>query len=428
MAERKAKNKASEGILIQTLELKQIARSNVDIKKWRDALKAAEGQNENRKALYELFADMILDGHLISVMGKRIMSITNSNLQFTKDGKEVEGMDLLLKSKEFKKILKHIIEAKLYGHSLVEFTPDPTKTINFSSKRLDRRHVKPRLGIVVKNTGDTKGEFFREDPYYNFTLEVGEADDFGLLLQASQYIIYKRGGWGDWADFIQLFGIPFRHGKYENPETREVLGEALEGMGSAGYAVTPKDAEIEILRAEGATGANLVFKTFKQACNDEVSITILGQTMTTSDSGNAGFAQGKVHQAVEAEMHLDDKLDTLSILNTDVVRILANLGFPTEGGEFSYPDIDATTLKDRIAIDEKLVKLIPMPKTYFYNKYGIPVPSDGDTVGGEQTKEPQEPTKKDKKDKKLADGKDGLPSVSLEEKTRWNKFWSFLFS
>ena len=96
-------------------------------------------------------------------------------------------------------------------------------------------------------------------------------------------------------------------------------------MGSAGFAATPKNIDIQILRAEGASGANLVFTNFRKACNDEISVTILGQTMTTSDSGNAGYAQGKVHQAVEEQMHLDDKLDVLSILNTDVVRILTRI-------------------------------------------------------------------------------------------------------
>ncbi|PKP09860.1 MAG: hypothetical protein CVU09_09530 [Bacteroidetes bacterium HGW-Bacteroidetes-4] len=426
MAERNAKKTPSEGILIQTLDIKQINRSNVDIKRWRDALKAAEGTTENRKLLYELYDDMILDGHLRSVMNKRIMSITNTDLVFMKDGKEVEEMWPVINSKEFKKVLRYIIEAKLYGHSTVEFTAG--NEMDFTADLIDRRHVKPRMGLVVKSTGDTTGEAFREPPYNNFVLEVGGKKDFGLLLQASQYVIYKRGALGDYADYLQLFGVPFRHAKYENPESRKVIDEAMANMGSAGWASTPKDVEINILRAEGATGANLIFKGFiKDVCNDEISVTILGQTMTTSDSKNSGFAQGVVHAGVESQIHADDRRDTLAVLNSDVVRILANLGFPTEGGEFIYPDIDTLSLKDRIDIDTKAAGLVELPKRYIYDKYSIPMPEGGEeTTGGQQPSESQKPEAQ-KKAKKLSHH-DIIEAELVDEKGFWKKLGELLFS
>jgi hypothetical protein len=411
MATRKEGKTPENGLLIQNLEIKQIKRDSVDIKKWRDALKAAEGQNENRKLLYELYEDMLLDGHLKSIVGKRIMSITNSPIQFTKDEKKVEELDKVLKSKAFKKILKYIIQSKIYGHSLFEFIPTDTE-LGFKVELVDRRHVKPRLGIVAVNPNDTKGDFYREEPFVNFAVEVGEKNDFGLILQACQYAIYKRGEIGDWADYIQLFGIPMRHGKYKNPETKNVLYDALINMGSSGVAVTPEDAIIEVVRAEGSTGANLVFKNFREAMNDEMSVTILGQTMTTSDSGNSGYAQGLVHQAVEGQMHKDDREDVLTVLNDDVIRVLANLGYPVEGGEFSYPDVDTLTLEQRIAIDEKVTKFVPVDADYFYNKYKIPKPTTKETVGGmqqqESGKEPKQEDKPGKKEKKLSDNNAGL--------------------
>ena len=105
------------------------------------------------------------------------MSVTNSDIQFTKEGKEVDGMYNVLISKEFKKILRYIIAAKIYGYSLVEFTAADNNA-GFTVNLVDRRHVKPRLGLVVKNPTDNKGEAYKNDPYYNFTLEVGEPDDF----------------------------------------------------------------------------------------------------------------------------------------------------------------------------------------------------------------------------------------------------------
>ncbi len=427
MATRKAKQAPKEGILIQSVDIKAVNRTSVDIKKWRDALKSAETDNENRKNLYELYADAVLDGHLTSVMNKRIMAITNADLIITKDGVELDGLDFFLKSKKFKKILRWIIEAKLYGHSLVEFVPTPGIGVGFDAELIDRRHVKPRLGIVVKNPSDTTGEPYREPPYYDFTLEVGDKKDFGLLLQASQYVIYKRGGFGDWADYIQRYGVPMLHGKYKNDETRKTLFDILSNMGSSGVAVTPEDALIEVLRAEGATGANLVFSNFKKACNDEMSVTILGQTMTTTDSGNAGYAQGKVHADVEAGIHYDDMLDTLAVLNSDLIRILVNLGYPVDGALFTYPDIDDIILKDRITIDEKLAKLIPMGKAYFYDRYKVPIPEAGDIIEV-QVNTPQNTTEPTKKQGKKLNADNTVDVEILEKSSFWKKLGELLFS
>ena len=37
---------------------------------------------------------------------------------------------------------------------------------------------------------------------------------FRFVTQAAPYAIYKRGGFGDWSQWIELFGMPQRIGKY----------------------------------------------------------------------------------------------------------------------------------------------------------------------------------------------------------------------
>ena len=75
---------------------------------------------------------------------------------------------------------------------------------------IPRKHVVPQKGMIIKNQSDMTGFSYREFPYTNFLLEVGEGDSFGLLMKAAQYVIYKRGGFGDWAQYCELFGMPFR--------------------------------------------------------------------------------------------------------------------------------------------------------------------------------------------------------------------------
>lgn len=371
--------------IIQNLTIRPVNRSSVDINIWRNAHKAAESEIENRKPLYELYEDLLVDGHLKSLVEKRAMAITNSEIIFTKDGKTVEEMLPFINSEAFNYLLKELVMTRIYGHTLLEL-----QNINdiISVNLVDRRHVKPRKGLVVANPTDTNGIHYRELPWLNFLVEAGRPDDFGLLLQAAQYVIYKRGGRGDWADLMQLFGVPFRHAKYNNEESRKILEEAMEAMGSSGWAVTPSDASIELVRAEGISANSSIFTDFINNCNDELSVLILGQTMTTTDSKNSGFAQGKVHGDVEEEIHKDDMQFVLRILNSRLSPVLINLGLPADGGEWRFAEHDNLSLQERLNIDNIVNNKVPISVDYWYERYGIPKPEGEDVTGGQYVPDP----------------------------------------
>ena len=68
---------------------------------------------------------------------------------------------------------------------------------------------------------------------------LGKKRNFGLFLKTAPYAIWKRGGFGDYAQWIELFGMPQRVGKYSSydPESRRLLVEAMEQAGSAPWIV-----------------------------------------------------------------------------------------------------------------------------------------------------------------------------------------------
>ena len=75
--------------------------------------------------------------------------------------------------------------------------------------------------------------------------------------------------------------MPIRIGKYNSLDdtSRRMLIEAFETAGSAPYMVVPKESEIETTLMSGTTNGAL-YDDFRKACNEEILITILGQTMT----------------------------------------------------------------------------------------------------------------------------------------------------
>lgn len=380
MAAKKSPNKNPD-VLIQHIDIRQINRTSVDIDTWRNALRAAESViNPNRKQLYELYFDMLLDGRLNSAIEKRIMSITTTDLKFTAEEKPVALMNNVINTEEFATLQKYILESIFWGYSLINLDFLPDKIV---PELIDRRHVKPELGIVTRNPSDMNGINYTEPPHTLWTLSVGDKKSLGRILPACQYVIYKRGGFGDWAQFAELFGMPFRKGTYNGYDetARQALVKALDEMGSAAYCVIPEGTNIEIPQNYGNAGSNAVYKEFRNACNEEIATLILGQTLTMTQGDKGARSLGEVHKDVEDAIYLNDRKFMLKVLNNKLLPLLKAHGYPVGNGLFSYPDQeDIETKKSRLEMDLKLAGKVPVEDDYFYTTYGIPKPANYDKI------------------------------------------------
>ena len=158
-----------------------------------------------------------------------------------------EEITSLTSTESFVNLISYIIESKIWGHSLIEILFEDGKLIPCL---IPRKHVVPSKGIIVKNQSEATGFSYRDLPYTNYVLEVGESNALGLLMKAAQYVIYKRGGFGDWAQYCELFGMPFRVAKYDgyDEKTRTDLESALKAAGSAAYIVIPKEADLNFIQ------------------------------------------------------------------------------------------------------------------------------------------------------------------------------------
>uniref|UniRef100_UPI00321707CD phage portal protein family protein n=1 Tax=uncultured Draconibacterium sp. TaxID=1573823 RepID=UPI00321707CD len=370
--ERKS-GKTVKPIIIQNLDIRQVNRQTQDIGKWRNAMKAAESiTNPNRSYLYDMYEDIELDAQLINCTDTRTRKITNSKLMFSDEhGKVIDQVQNLIHTKTFFNMLGDLFNTRTWGYSLLNFSM-LNGALNYDL--IDRRHVKPKQGIVVQRPGDMSGVDYTKPPYNKYTIAAGKPDDLGLYLSVAQYVIYKRGGFGDWAQFAEIFGMPFRVGKYDGHDTttRAQLNQALETMGSAAYASIPRNTDIEI-QQNNNNGNGDVYEKLKNACDEQIAIRMLGQTMTSKDGSS--LSQAQVHYEVAEDVHKDDRTFILNYLNDDLKKILTTFGFPTNG-TFSFVDEKKLTLKDRIAIDDKLSKHIVLTPEYWHETYGIDMPDN----------------------------------------------------
>ena len=359
--------------IIQKIEVTQTRRASQDIDSWRNAIKSAESIFSPRRVLlYDLYSEILLDGHLTAVIEKRKLSVSNTPLHFVQEGKVNQQITNMIATENFLVLLGYILESKIWGHSLIELSFEDGILV---PQLIPRKHVVPEKGIILRNQNDVAGFSFRELPYQNYTLEVGEKDSLGLLMKAAQYVIYKRGGFGDWAQYCELFGMPFRVAKYDgyDEKTRTDLENALKAAGSAAYIVIPKEADLNFIQ-NNTSGSSILYDMLIDTCNKELSKLILGQTMTTEAGG--ALAQAKVHQEVEKEIHYADKLFVKNILNDRLIPLLQVHGFNVVGGKFIFQEKENIDKKTRLDMDLKLSEKIRIDDSYFYETYNIPLPKN----------------------------------------------------
>jgi phage gp29-like protein len=414
-----------------------VRRTVFDIGDWRKALQYAEMPQGNRVLLYDLFDDVFLDPHLSSQWQKRISNITNIDWNYVVNEAEVEELDTLIKSPAFENILTEIINTIAWGKSVLEFG---IKTINRYGKdeqiltiySVKRQHLRPKEGTIVKDQYDsaeasTEAINYRDGSYAKYVANLGADDDLGLILKAVPYVLLKRGDVGDWAQFVQLFGMPFREYRYNGYDdaTYELLKKNAEEMGSAPYMILPDGAQIILHDSKtNGTGAGDVFKTLADFCDKQISILILGNTETTQSSASSGYAQSQTHMQTQVEVYRDDKKYVKTWLNEIIKPILYTLGYPVSEGVFkAEKETNLQEIKDKVSIIQQ-VKLLgePIDADYIYETAGIPKPLNYDALKKEQADKEAAaqavkqnnsfPAKKEKQkpsqQKKLMDDEDGF--------------------
>lgn len=366
----KAAEEKPANLVFHQLILRNIDRTRKDAEDWRIAHRMAESVLvPSRRKLFDLFDDVILDGHLSGIWRKRVTSVVNKKLMFTKDKEEDENFDVLIKSKKFRQLRKKLMRYHSHGITGVEFIPGG----EFDWAELPARHLRPERKIVTIDVDGDKGFDYKANP--NLFVIENEDEPFGFLLKAAPYALFKKGNYSDWAEFVEIFGQPVIITKYDghDEKTRILLTNALESAGSSLRLMLPKQAEFEMMDGKTSNGDGKLQDTFKNAMNNELSILVLGNTETTSNDNGGSLAKGQVHAEQQLEITKDDMAEELMMLNDPkFLEALKMYGFNTDGGHFEYEtEVDNAKLKQELEIDKMLEKDlgVPLGHDYFYEKY-----------------------------------------------------------
>ena len=372
-------------IVINELQIRQSLRKNFGIGDWRTALIGADGRYfPNRTQLYDIYEDMLLDGHLSGIISKRIDTVLNKPLYYKdKEGNTIEDFNPFIRTLTFRNICRHILETQFWGITGLEFIPGHEVQVRL----IPRKHIKTKTQLIsFEQTNQDSGiDYTKLDNVW----VIGEPEDLGLLLKCSYYVIYKRALLGDWSQYIERFGMPIQIMYYDANDTQAKieLRQILQNAGSAMQLMIPKGVDFKIEDVKTINGTGDLQDTFMRALNSELSIIVLGNTETTSSGSSSGgsMAKSKVHSQQQDEIAKSDIMYLSSMLNSPHFHnILKSYGLPLiQDGFFEVTkEIDANALFLQAQRDQILSQVgVKMTHEYFYETYNLPEPeNDSDLV------------------------------------------------
>ena len=208
----------------------------------------------------------------------------------------------------------------------------------------------------------------------------------GLFRSLVWPYLYKNYSVRDLAEFLEIYGLPIRVGKYpptaSDKEKRDLLRQVL-SIGHNAAGIIPDTMQLELATMTGGGSAD-GFKTMIDWCEGAESKAILGGTLTTQTGANGNRSLGDVHNEVRLDIRDDDATQLDQTLSTQVVYPMAMLNglfadnrCPSFMSDTQEPD-DLQLYADALP---KLTGIgMRIPTRYAHSKLKIPEPEGNEPV------------------------------------------------
>lgn len=359
---------------------------------------------------HRLFADMEdRDPHLSAEMSKRKMALLNVDWDIVPprnataaEKASAEWVKEVIKDgvDDFEDLILACMDGVGHGFSAIElqwrqdgrewlpsFLPRPQEWFRLSQDRTalrlrdtsaDGAALLP-FGWVLHQHGKAK---------------TGYLGRLGMYRVLSWPFLYKSYAIGDFAEFLETYGLPIIVGKYfagaSEPEKASLM-RAVTALGHDARAIMPADMTLEVQKITGgATGGGSHLDMIDWADKSQ-SKCVLGATLTSQADGKSSTnALGKVHDGVRHDILESDARQVAGTITRELVYPLLALN---RGGIESMRRcprmvFDVSEPEDLREYAEALPKLAPLfriPAPWARERLHIPEPEDGEEVLGESS-------------------------------------------
>lgn len=220
----------------------------------------------------------------------------------------------------------------------------------------------------------------------------------GLVRVLAWPYLFKNYSVRDLAEFLEIYGLPLRLGKYPggaSPQEKATLLRAVMSIGHNAGGIIPRGMDIEF--QEAAKGSSDPYQAMISWAERSQSKAILGGTLTsgTGDGTNTN-ALGNVHNEVREELRDADLKQLAATLTRDLVFPLYALNCKSYRDAKRHPRLifDVTEAEDLALFADalpKLVSIMKIPTAWAHDKLQIPQPEGDEPVLSAATPSTAEP-------------------------------------
>lgn len=222
-----------------------------------------------------------------------------------------------------------------------------------------------------------QGEVMPDRKFIVHSFGGKDGNPYGLGLGSRLFwpVFFKRQDITFWLTFADKFGSPTAVGKYPSgtpePDQNDLLN-SISSMAQDAAIVIPENMVVELLEAKRGGNAD-VFERIARCMDEQMSVAVLGETMTTSGkNGGLGGNQSETHNDVRLELVKADA-DLLSgKINRTLVKWLTEFNVPGAKPPRVYRQVEEEEdLDTRSQRDERIYKMgfQPTPE-YIEETYG----------------------------------------------------------
>ncbi|MCQ9121266.1 DUF935 family protein [Rodentibacter pneumotropicus] len=214
----------------------------------------------------------------------------------------------------------------------------------------------------------------------------------GLYRTLAWLYMYKHYSVRDFAEFLELYGMPIRIGKYgagaTNAEKRTLL-RALAEIGHNAAGIMPESMQIELhnVASTGAGAGNNPFLQMVDWCEKSIARLILGQILTSGADGKSSTnALGNVHNEVRRDLMISDAKQIAQTITKQIILpyLQINVDPNIAPHRVPYFEFDTKEYEDLSIFADALPKLVEIgvkvPETWARDKLGIPEAQEDDEL------------------------------------------------
>lgn len=304
-----------------------------------------EAEQGDLIAQAELFMDMQeKDTHIAAEMSKRIMAVKKldwelrppRNATATEKKNTQTLQDLIADEIDIGDLRLNALDAIGHGYSCIELGWKRNLQDIWFPNQLEHRpptwFTTPpdqRNTLHLRDSGTAYGvplQPFGWIPHFHKS-RAGYIARTGLFRALAWPYLYKNYSVRDLAEFLEIYGLPIRIGKYPttagDKEKRDLLRAVL-SIGHNAAGIIPDTMQFELAKVVGSGNADS-FMAMVNWCEASQSKSILGGTLTSSTGANGNRSLGDVHNEVRLDIRDDDATQLDQTLSSYLVYPMAML-------------------------------------------------------------------------------------------------------